>query len=308
MASLSLLRNDEPVNILISGASGLIGSALIPHLTNAGHEVHTLVRRSPANKQEHQWQPETGYLDPAVVRDFDAIINLSGAGVGDKRWTASYKAEILQSRLTATRALANALAASGRTDQVLINGSAIGFYGDRGSEIVDEQSAPAHDFLANVVTQWEAATQPASKAGVRVVFARTGLVVSSRGGAFGKLLPLFRFGLGGVIGSGKQFWPLISMTDLVRAIEFCLTHPIAGPVNFTAPVVPTNREVTKALATHLHRPALLPVPGFALHLALGGFAAGITGGADVRPRVLERLGFEWKHRSAAEIFAGEITR
>lgn len=296
------------MKILISGASGLIGSALIPHLTNAGHEVHTLVRRSPANKQEHQWQPETGFLEPAVVREFDAVINLSGAGVGDKRWTTSYKNEILQSRLTATRAIANAMADAGRTDQVLLNGSAIGFYGERGNEIVDEGSAAADDFLADVVKQWEAATRPAAAAGIRVVLARTGLVVSSHGGAFGKLLPLFRFGLGGVIGSGKQYWPLISITDLVRGFEFCLTHPISGPVNFTTPLVPTNRQVTKALATHLHRPALLPVPGFALHLALGGFASGITGGADVRPRVLERLGFEWKYRSAAEIFAGEITR
>ena len=295
------------MKILVSGASGLIGSALVPYLTNAGHEVHTLVRRSPANKLEHQWAPESGFLEPSVVRDFDAVINLSGAGVGDKRWTDAYKNVILQSRLSATRAIANALADCGRNDQILINGSAIGFYGDRGSEIIDESSAPADDFLATVVKQWEAATARASDAGVRVVLARTGLVVSSQGGAFGKLLPLFRFGLGGVIGSGKQFWPLISITDLVRGFEFCLAHPVSGPVNFTAPSVPTNREVTKALAAHLKRPALLPVPGFALHLALGGFASGITGGADVRPLKLQRLGFEWKHRSAAEIFAGEIS-
>lgn len=306
VAAVSRLHHHERMKILIAGSSGLIGTALIAHLTSNGHDVHTLVRRAARNGSEVQWNPATGHLDASAVDGYDAVINLAGAGVGDKRWTSAYKQEILQSRVLTTSAIANAIAASTRRPSVLINGSAIGYYGDRGADDIDETSSAANDFLADVVKQWEAAAAPATAAGVRVVFARTGLVVSSRGGAFGKLLPLFKLGLGGVIGSGRQYWPLISMTDEVRALEFLLTHEIAGPVNLTAPQVPTNREVTKSLAAALHRPALLPVPGFALHIVLGEFASGITGGAKVLPRALEAAGFEWKHPNVDAIIRGEV--
>ncbi len=306
MAAVFRLHHDERMKILIAGSSGLIGTALVSHLKANGHDVHTLVRRPARNGSEIQWNPASGHLDSTAVDGFDAVINLAGAGVGDERWTAAYKQEILQSRVLTTTAIANAIAASTHRPSVLINGSAIGFYGDRGAADIDETSAPADDFLAEVVKQWEAAAAPASASGARVVFARTGLVVSARGGAFGKLLPLFKLGLGGVIGSGKQYWPLISMTDEVRAIEFLLTHEVSGPVNLTAPQVPTNRDVTKSLASALKRPALLPVPGFALHIVLGEFAAGITGGAKVLPRVLESAGFVWQHPSVDDIVGAEV--
>lgn len=306
VALTACLRKHSPMKIVISGASGLIGSALVPFLRAAGHDVHTLVRRTPRNGSEIEWNPAAGLLNPAALSGVDAVINLSGAGVGDKRWTKAYKNEIMQSRVRSTSTLAQAIVASDRGPRILINGSAIGFYGNRGDERIDETSTAADDFLARVVVAWEASAAPGVDAGVRVVFARTGLVVSAKGGAFGKLLPLFKLGLGGVIGSGRQYWPLISLTDELRAIEFLLTHDVQGPVNLTAPEVPTNRQVTRALATLLRRPALVPVPGFALRIVLGEFADGITGGAQVRPQVLESAGFTWNHPSVEAIIRGEI--
>ena len=294
------------MKIVVSGASGLIGSALVPFLRAAGHDVHTLVRRSPRNGSEIEWNPAAGLLDPTALSGVDAVINLSGAGVGDKRWTAAYKNEIMQSRILSTSTLVDAIVASDNGPRILINGSAIGFYGNRGEERIDESSSPADDFLARVVIAWEASAAPAVDAGVRVVFVRTGLVVSANGGAFGKLLPLFKLGLGGIIGSGRQCWPLISLTDELRAIEFLLTHDVQGPVNLTAPTAPTNKEVTRTLASLLKRPALLPVPGFALRLVLGEFADGITGGAQVLPTVLTNAGFTWNHPSVEAIIRGEI--
>ena len=300
------LRKHSPMKIVVSGASGLIGSALVPFLRAAGHDVQTLVRRSPRNSSEIEWNPAAGVLNPAALSGVDAVINLSGAGVGDKRWTADYKNEIMQSRTLSTSTLARAIVESVNGPRILINGSAIGFYGNRGQERIDESSTPAEDFLARVVVAWEASAAPAIEAGVRVVFARTGLVVSAQGGAFGKLLPLFKLGLGGIIGNGRQYWPLISLTDELRAIEFLLTHDVQGPVNLTAPTVPTNKEVMRTLAALLKRPAILPVPGFALRIVLGEFADGITGGAQVLPTVLKNAGFNWNHPSVEAIIRGEI--
>ena len=296
------------MKIVISGASGLIGSRLVPHLEAAGHEVFRLVRKTPSGSREIQWNPATGELDPAAIDGMDAVINLSGAGVGDKRWNDAYKREIMNSRVSATLTLARAIAQSTNRPSVFLSGSAIGIYGDRGSDNITETSKPAHTFLADVVQAWEAAAAPAQAAGVRVAFLRTGLVLAPSAGAFAKLIPLFKLGLGGVIGNGKQYWPIISLTDEVRAIEFLLHHPVSGAVNLTAPSVPTNRQVTQALGQALKRPTLLPVPAFALKIVLGEFADEITTGAKVLPHILSQLGFEWKHPTVAAAIDAEILK
>ena len=294
------------MRILISGGSGLIGSALTPFLESQGHTVISLVRRPVRNEHEISWNPARHEIADNALDGIDAVINLSGAGVGDRRWTKSYKKQILQSRLDATSTLVNAIAKSPHKPQVLLNGSAIGFYGDRGEERVNEDSARGAGFLADVVEQWEAAALKATDAGVRVALLRTGLVLTPKGGAFAKLLPLFKLGLGGTIAGGKQFWSVISLTDEVRAIEFALTHDVHGAVNLTIPHPPTNREVTNSLAKILKRPALLPVPGFALHLVLGEFASDITAGAAVIPQKLSAAGFEWKHPTIDKAIAAEV--
>jgi len=296
------------MKIVISGASGLIGSRLVPHLEAAGHEVFRLVRKTPSGAREIQWNPATGELDPAAIDGMDAVINLSGAGVGDKRWNDTYKREIMNSRVSATLTLARAIAQSTNRPSVFLSGSAIGIYGDRGSDNITETSTPADTFLADVVQAWEAAAAPAQAAGVRVAFLRTGLVLAPSAGAFAKLIPLFKLGLGGVIGNGKQYWPIISLTDEVRAIEFLLHHPVSGAVNLTAPNVPTNRQVTQTLGHALKRPTLLPVPAFALKIVLGEFADEITTGAKVLPHILSQLGFEWKHPTVAAAIDAEILK
>ena len=291
------------MRILISGGSGLIGSALIPHLTKQGHSVTYLVRRPARNANEISWNPATGELDSQAMENVDAVINLSGAGVGDRRWTKKYKNTILQSRLDSTRTLVNAINAATNKPSIFINASAIGFYGDRGSEKVNENSPIGIGFLANVVQQWEA---EATSAQTRVAMLRTGLVLTPKGGAFAKLLPLFKLGLGGVIAGGKQYWSFISITDEIRAIDFVLNNDVSGPVNLTAPHPVTNREVTTALAKALHRPALLPVPGFALRIVLGEFSSDITGGAAVIPAKLQNAGFQWLHPTIESAIEAEV--
>ncbi|MEY4322532.1 MAG: hypothetical protein RL410_313 [Actinomycetota bacterium] len=294
------------MRILISGGSGLIGSALTPFLESQGHEVVSLVRRPSRNRAEITWNPARHEIPENALDGIDAIINLSGAGVGDRRWTKSYKQQILQSRLDATNTLVNAINKATHKPKILLNGSAIGFYGDRGEEHVTEESPRGNGFLAEVVEQWEAAALNAASTGVRVALLRTGLVLTPKGGAFAKLLPLFKLGLGGTIAGGKQFWSIISLTDEVRAIEFALSHEIHGPVNLTIPQTSRNREVTKSLAKLLKRPALLPVPGFALHLVLGEFASDITTGAAVVPGKLQSAGFIWKHATVEAAIAAEV--
>ncbi|MEY4348288.1 MAG: hypothetical protein RIS43_707 [Actinomycetota bacterium] len=294
------------MRILISGGSGLIGSALTPYLKSQGHTVISLVRRPARNDQEVTWNPARHEIPAHALDNIDAIINLSGAGVGDRRWTKSYKQQILQSRLDATNTLVEAIAQSSAKPRVLLNGSAIGFYGDRGEERVTEDSPRGAGFLADVVEQWEAAAVKASAFGVRVALLRTGLVLTPKGGAFAKLLPLFKLGLGGKIASGKQFWSVISLTDEVRAIEFALTHEIHGAVNLTIPQPPRNSEVTKVLSRLLRRPAFVAVPGFALDIVLGEFASDITTGAAVIPQKLIDAGFTWKHSTVDLAIAAAV--
>jgi uncharacterized protein (TIGR01777 family) len=280
-----------PQRIAITGASGLIGSALVGHLKSEGHTVQRLVRRTPVSPEEIQWDPKTGYVDLDALRGVDAVIHLAGAGVGDKRWNKKYKAEILNSRLHGTTAIAHAV--NEVKPQVFISASAIGWYGESGNRGVIESDKAGDDFLAAVCREWEGAADLVE--GVRTVKIRTGLVLDPTGGALGKMLPLFRFGLGGKMGNGKQWWSWITLHDLIRAITFMLEGTIAGPVNLTAPNPVTNQEFTSALARAMHRPALFPAPAIALKIALGGFSSEILGSKKVIPQVLTEAGFEWDY-------------
>ncbi len=280
------------MRIGITGASGLIGSALGADLRREGHQVVRFVRHPSTDVMEIPWQPGTA-LDPALLAGMDAIVHLAGAGVGDKRWTDAYKQEILRSRVDGTATIATAMAHATEGPRVLVCGSAVGYYGDTGDRITDESGPQGEGFLADVVQRWEAAAAPAVTAGLRVAFARTGLVVSSRGGAWQKLFPIFKAGIGGKLGSGKQYWPAISLTDEVRALVFLLTQDIEGPVNLVGPRPVTNAEVTKAMGEILKRPTVIPVPGFALKAVLGEFAQDTLASQRIVPRVLEQAGFIW---------------
>jgi uncharacterized protein (TIGR01777 family) len=280
-----------PQRIAITGASGLIGTALVGYLKSEGHTVQRLVRRTPVAPDEVQWDPRTGFVDLEPLRGVDAIIHLAGVGVGDKRWSKKYKAEILNSRLLGTTAIAHAV--TELAPQVFISASAIGWYGESGNRAVVESDRVGDDFLAAVCREWEAAADLAE--GVRTVKLRTGLVLDPTGGALGRMLPLFRFGLGGKLGNGKQWWSWITLHDLIRAVSFLLEKPISGPVNLTGPNPVTNQEFTSALARALHRPALFPAPAIALKIALGGFSSEILGSKKVIPNVLSEAGFEWDY-------------
>lgn len=275
------------MRVAVTGSSGLIGTALVGQLKTQGHTVLRLVRRKAISGDEVQWDPAAGTVDLTALKGVDAIIHLAGAGVGDKRWTKKYKATILNSRLLGTTTIANAAAIV--KPKVFISASAIGFYGETGNRAVVETDRGGDDFLAVVCREWEAAADLA--VGVRTVKIRTGLVLDPTGGALGRILPLFRFGLGGKLGSGKQWWSWITLHDEVNAIIHCLTADISGPVNLTAPNPVTNQEFTGTLARALHRPALFPVPGFLLKIVIGGFSAGILGSAKVIPKALQDSGF-----------------
>ena len=280
-----------PQRIAITGASGLIGSALVGRLKSEGHTVQRLVRRATVSSEEIRWDPKTGYVDIEALRGVDAVIHLAGVGVGDKRWTKRFKSEILNSRLLGTTAIAHAVAEV--KPQVFISASAIGWYGDSGNRAVVESDSVGNDFLAAVCREWEGAADLAGD--VRTVKLRTGLVLDPTGGALGKMLPLFRFGLGGKLGSGKQWWSWITLHDVVRAIEFALVNPITGPINLTSPNPVTNQEFTAALARALKRPALFPAPAIALKIALGGFSSEVLGSKKVIPNALSDAGFAWDY-------------
>ncbi|MBI9114276.1 TIGR01777 family oxidoreductase [Sanguibacter suaedae] len=284
----------SPRTILVAGSSGLIGTALVDSLRADGDTVRTLVRRPPRRSDEHRWDPALGHLDPDVLAGVDAVVNLAGAGVGDHRWTSSYRRTIRTSRTSTTGLLATAIRDHGGTIP-LIQGTAIGYYGDRGDEVLTESSSQGDGFLAEVVADWERATAPASDAGSRVVLARTGIVLSGSGGALGRLLPLLRLGVGGRLGGGTQFWSWITLEDEVRALRHLVDVDVAGVVNLTAPSPARNSEITQALAHAFHRPAVVAVPGVALKVALGEFSTEILGSQRVLPTVLEKSGFEFSH-------------
>ena len=285
--------SDTAANIAITGASGLIGTALAQALTDSGATVRPLVRRPPRTPQEIRWQPGQP-LDPQALAGVSAVVHLAGAGVGDHRWTEEYKRTIRDSRVQGTDTIARAVAGMAEPPQVLVSASAIGYYGDTGDRLVDESAPPGSDFLADVVQEWEAAAQPAVDAGIRVAHPRTGLVVSSRGGAWKKLFPIFRAGLGGRLGSGRQYWSWISLRDEVAALLALLQSDLSGPVNLCGPEPVTNAQVTSAMGEVLGRPTVLPVPGFALRAVLGEFSAEVLGSARVDPAVLRDSGFQWQ--------------
>lgn len=284
------------MKVALTGSHGLIGSALADRLAGAGHQVVKLVR-GPAGPGEVQWDPSRGSIDAAALEGVDAAVHLAGAGVGDHRWTAAYKAKVLASRVDGTTLLAKTLATLSPTPRTLLSGSAVGFYGDRGDVELTESSPPGRGFLADLCIQWEEATGAAESAGIRVVHLRTGIVMSGQGGALKKQLPLFKFGLGGRLGSGRQYLSWIALADELAAIEHCLTTPtIRGPVNLTAPGPVTNASFTAALGRAVHRPALLAVPAFALRLALGREFAdeALLGGQRVLPGVLGASGYTFR--------------
>ncbi|MGY0062463.1 TIGR01777 family oxidoreductase [Streptomyces sp. LZ34] len=284
------------MRIAITGSSGLIGTALVRSLRTDGHEVVRLVRRAPRAEDEVRWDPKRQWVDAEGLAGCEGVVHLAGAGIGDHRWTDAYKKELRDSRVLGTAAVAEAVASLDTPPRVLVSGSAVGFYGDTGERMVDESAPPGEGFLAGLCQEWEEAAAPAQEAGVRTVFARTGLVVAGEGGAWGRLFPLFRLGLGGRMGSGRQYWSFIALDDHITALRHLLTtEDLVGPVNLTAPEPVTNREVTAAMGRVLGRPTLLSVPAPALRLALGEFSGDVLGSVRAVPRRLLDSGFSFAH-------------
>jgi uncharacterized protein (TIGR01777 family) len=283
------------MKILVTGASGLIGSALVPSLESHGHGIARLTRSEPRAPGEFGWDPMAGALDRGALEGIDAVVHLAGESVAG-RWTAAKKRRIRDSRVLGTRLIAEAAAARDPGPAVLVCASAVGYYGARGEEPVMEDGPPGEGFLADVVQEWERAADPARAAGIRVVHVRFGIVQSPRGGALHALLPLFRLGLGGRVGSGRQYLSWVAIDDVVGAIEHALgSRSLSGPANVTAPEPVTNAAYAKTLGRVLGRPAVLPAPAPALRLALGEFAGELLSGQRVLPKRLREDGFEFRH-------------
>jgi uncharacterized protein (TIGR01777 family) len=286
------------MRILLAGASGFLGTRLNDRLTADGHQVTRLVRRAPRTGQERRWDPAAAQLDPAVVAGSDAVVNLAGAGVGDKRWDEAYQRLIRSSRVDSTTTLAITIAGLPAADRprVLLNSSAVGWYGNTGDRVLEEDAPAGEGFLADVCRVWEAATRPAEDAGVRVVRLRTGLPLHRDGGLLKPQLLPFKLGIAGRLGSGRQWLPWISMADWLDATRFLLDRDdVAGPVNVVGPQPVTNAEFTRELARQLHRPAIIPIPALALRVALGGFAHEALTSTRVLPGVLTRTGYQYHH-------------
>lgn len=295
------------MNVLVTGSHGLIGTALVQALQLGGHKVRRAVR-GPATPPDVTWDIPSKYIDTKALAGVEAVVHLAGEGVASKRWTAAQKQRILRSRVDGTCLLAEALADLDRPPAVLVSGSAVGYYGDRGDEELTEDSSPGDDFLSGVCQEWEAATAPAAEAGVRVVTIRTGIVQTARGGALRKQLPLFRLALGGRLGSGRQWVSWISLADEIGVILHALRRDsLHGPVNATAPEPVTNAEFTKALAAAVRRPAVLPVPRAALSIALGReMAASLLASQRVLSTRLQADGFTFRHASIQDGLAAAL--
>jgi uncharacterized protein (TIGR01777 family) len=285
------------MEIAVTGASGFLGSRLVGELVAGGHGVRRLVRRLPGADDEVRWDPEAGTVDSAGLAGVDAVIHLAGEGIAEHRWSPAQKRKILDSRVRGTTVLAEALAALAPRPAVLLSGSAVGIYGDRGDEVLTESSTAGTGFLAEVCLGWEAATAAAGAAGIRVAHLRTGIALDPGGAALAKLLPLFRFGLGGPIGSGRQWWPWIAADDWVAAVIHLLTAEVSGPVNLTAPEPVTNATFARALGRAMHRPARLPTPLLGPSLLLGRELAAALLGDSLRvvPEQLVESGFRFRH-------------
>lgn len=285
----------QPMHILVTGSNGLVGNALVPFLTTGGHQVSRLVRSTPGSG-EVRWDPAKGNLDAAHLANVDGVVHLAGDSISDGRWTDEKKRRILDSRVRGTRLIAETIAGMEKPPRVLVCASAIGFYGDRGADVLDEAAAPGSGFLADVCRQWEAAAEPARAAGVRVVHLRFGVVLTASGGALAKMLLPFRLGAGGVVGDGEQYMSWIALDDAVGAVHFALTdESLRGPVNAVAPHPVTNREYTKTLGKVLSRPTILAVPAFAARLAFGEMADELLlASTRVEPRALSRAGYKFR--------------
>lgn len=284
---------------LVTGASGLVGSRLVPLLREHGHDVARLVRRAPLAEDEISWEPGSGRLDPDDLDRLDRVVHLAGEGIATRRWSERQRQRIVDSRVQGTRLLCERLARCPERPSVLVSASAVGAYGDRGDEELDESSARGTGFLAETARVWEEATRPAEEAGIRVVHLRTGLVLDPAGGLLQRVLTPFRLGVGGVLGSGRQYMSWISREDLCRAILHCLENEeLSGPVNGTAPAPVTNREFTKTLGSVLGRPTIFPAPAFVLRLVFGREFADemLLGGCRVAPKRLEESDFQFQHR------------
>ena len=277
--------------VAVTGSSGLIGAALVAQLQSDGYKVLKLVRRPPRAADEVSWDPKKGEIDLKSLEGVDAVFHLAGAGVGDKRWTASYRSQILNSRLLGTTTIANAC--EQLQPEVFISASAIGYYGETGNREVTEVDRGGDDFLSIVCREWELVANLAPS--VRTIKLRTGLVLDPTGGALGRMIPLFKFGIGGKLGSGKQWWSWITLHDQVRAMIFLMQSEIEGAVNITSPNPVTNKDFTAALAHALKRPAFFPAPAIALRAVLGGFSSEVLGSKKVMPKVLLDNGFKFEY-------------
>ena len=283
------------MKILIGGSHGLVGTALIKSLETEGHEIFRLVRHAPTSKTEVEWSPDRYSIALARIEGFDAVVNLAGESIAEGRWTEDKKRRIRESRVKGTKLLGDALANLAVPPKTLVCASAIGYYGNRGDELLTETSAPGDDFLAKVCAEWEEATALATEKGIRVVNARFGVILDTNGGALKKMLPPFRMGVGGKVGSGKQWMSWIALDDVVGALNFVLTKDsLRGPVNFVAPVPVTNAEFTKTLGKVLSRPTVLPIPAFAIKLLFGEMGeALLLGSQRVAPERLTAAGYEF---------------
>ncbi|TQM80380.1 hypothetical protein FHX81_2709 [Saccharothrix saharensis] len=294
------------MRVVIAGSSGLIGTSVVAALRGGGHEVLRLVRRRPSGPDERGWDPPAGRIDGGALDGVDAVVNLCGAGVADKRWSDARKQVLLDSRTVPTEVLAAAVVEHGVP--VLVNSSAVGYYGDTGDEVVDESSPSGTGFLAGLCRQWEAATAGA-EGHARVVKMRTGLVISPSGGLFGKIRPLFSLFLGGRLGDGRQYMPWISLDDVTAAIQFLVENDVSGPVNVTAPGPVTNAEFTRTVGHALRRPTPWVAPTFALKAVLGEMAEeGLLAGQRAVPRVLEQRGLQFLHPALGAAVAAAVER
>jgi uncharacterized protein len=297
------------MRVAITGSSGVIGTALRSSLAADGHDVLRLVRRPAESAGEIQWDPVAGWLDPARLEGVEAVVNLAGAGTGDHRWTRSYKQTIRHSRVSATTTLVRALVQLSERPRVLVSQSEIHVYGDgHGSDVIDENEPPGEGgFLASVALDWEAAAAPAAAADIAVCYTRTGVAMTRLGGVLAEMLPLFRLGLGGPLAGGEQYWSYVSLPDTVAAMRFLMeTHGCSGPYNLTAPAPVTNAEFARVLAKALGRPALLPVPEFALRIGLGESAERAVDSLRVVPARLVEAGFKHQHPDVPSVVGAAL--
>lgn len=296
------------MRVAVSGSSGFIGTALVAGLESAGHEVVRLVRHRPAAANEAQWDPEQGVVPLAHLAGVEAVVHLGGVNVGSRRWTRRFKKQLHHSRIRSTTVLASALTGLATRPRVFVSASAMGYYGpDRGREILDEESEPGDGFLARLCQDWEHAAAPARAADIAVCHPRFGLVIGPGGGALKPLLPLFKLGLGGHFGNGEQFWSPVSLHDVVRALRFMIEqHGSVGPYNVCCPEPVSNGEFSRVLADELHRPRLLPVPGFGLQLAVGEASSELLGSLRMSPMRLADAGFEFDHPDTRSILRAAL--